>query len=94
MANLIKLKVDEADIWIEADEDVFEKGIRRVSSSESMEKATISFEEISNTIKAYCTSLVKAIKGFDNELTPNTLKAEFGLRLSGEGNVYVVKTAT
>jgi|GEM_PF-1074691 len=36
MAKLIKLKVDEADIWIEADEDVFEKGVRKVSASDSM----------------------------------------------------------
>jgi Trypsin-co-occurring domain 1 len=47
---------------------------------------------MSETIKAYCTSLVKTFQSLASEYAPDNITAEFGLKLSGEGNVYVVKT--
>ena len=94
MVNLIQLKCDDAEVWIEAEEQVVsEKRPQRVSVSESMERTILSFEKISDTIRAYCTSLVRTFKGFKTEYAPDRIKAEFGLKVSGEGNVYVVKSA-
>lgn len=94
MVNLIQVKCDDADVLIEAEGEVVgEKRPQRVSVSESMKRTMLSFEEISDTIRAYCTSLVRTFKGFETEHAPDRIKAEFGLKLSAEGNVYVVKSA-
>lgn len=94
MVNLIRLKCDDAEVWIEAEELVVkEKRPQRVSVSETMERTILSFEKITDTLSAYCTSLVRTFKGFKTEHAPDRIKAEFGLKVSGEGNVYVVKSA-
>jgi len=93
MVNLIQVKCDDTEVWIEAEgEMVREKRPQKVSVSESIKKTVLSFEKISDTIRAYCTSLVRTFKGFQTEHAPDRIKAEFGLKLSGEGNVYVVKS--
>jgi hypothetical protein len=94
MTNLMQINCGDTEIWIEAEGEIIpKKKARRVSVSESMKKTMLSYEEISNTINAYCTSLVGTFKGFQAEYAPDRIKAEFGLKLSGEGNVYVVKSA-
>jgi len=93
MTNLIKVKFDGAEIWIETDEEAAEAAAvpERVSVLEKAEKF-IPFEKVSDTIKAYCTGLVKTFKGLEPEHSPNRISAEFGLKFSGEGNVYIVKS--
>ena len=93
MTNLIKVKFDGAEIWIETDEEAAEAAAvpERVSVLEKAEKF-IPFEKISDTIRAYCTGLVKTFKGLEPEHSPNRISAEFGLKFSGEGNVYIVKS--
>jgi len=36
--------------------------------------------------------LVKTFKGLEPEHSPNRISAEFGLKFSGGGNVYIVKS--
>jgi nucleotidyltransferase/DNA polymerase involved in DNA repair len=91
--TLIKMKCDDTEIWMEVEEVAGEVRPQRVGVSESLGKTVHSFEKISDTIRAYCASLVKTFQGINQELAPNRIKAEFGLKLSGEGNVYVVKSA-
>jgi len=93
MTNLIKVKFDGAEIWIETDEEAAEAAAvpERVGVLEKAEKF-IPFEKVSDTIKAYCTGLVKTFKGLEPEHSPNRISAEFGLKFSGEGNVYIVKS--
>ena len=82
MSNLIKVKCDETVIWIEVEGAISdEEGPQKVSVSESMEETIIAFDEISDTIRAYCTSLVKTFKGLQTEIAPNKIIAEFGLTL-------------
>jgi len=95
MANLIKVKFDEKEIWIESEgEAAGAVAPEKVSViGKAAEKIKIiPFEEVSDTIKAYCTALVKTFKGLEPEHSPNRINAEFGLKLSGEGNIYVVKS--
>ena len=84
MANLIKVKFDGAEIWIETDEEAAEAAAvpERVSVLEKAEKF-IPFEKVSDTIKAYCTGLVKTFKGLEPEHSPNRISAEFGLKFGG-----------
>ena len=93
MTNLIKVEFDGAEIWIETDEEAAEAAVvpERVSVLEKAEKF-IPFEKVSDTIRAYCTGLVKTFKGLEPEHSPNRISAEFGLKFSGGGNVYIVKS--
>ncbi len=92
MTNLIKVKFDGTEIWIETDGEVAEAAVpERVGVLEKAEKF-IPFEKVSDTIKAYCTGLVKTFKGLEPEHSPNRISAEFGLKFSGGGNVYIVKS--
>ena len=92
MSKLIKMKCDDTEILVEV-EDTEEEIPRRVSVEEPIKKVLISFEEVSNTIKAYCGSLVKTFKSMDKELIPHKVGVEFGIKISGEGNVYIVKSS-
>jgi len=93
MTNLIKVKFDEAEIWIETDEEAAEAAVvpERVGVLKKAEKF-IPFEKVSDTIRAYCTGLVKTFKGLEPEHSPNRISAEFGLKFSVGGNVYIVKS--
>ena len=94
MANLLQVNCGNTTIWIEAEGEIAsKKKLKNVKASKSMEKTMLSFEKISGTIRAYCTSLVGTFKEFQSEYAPDRIKAEFGLKLSGEGNIYVVKSA-
>ncbi len=93
MANLIKVNFDGKDIWIESDGEAAKSAApERVSVIGRVTEKMIPFEEISDTIRAYCTALVKTFKGLEPELSPNRISAEFGLKVSGEGNIYIVKS--
>ncbi|MCW3137452.1 MAG: hypothetical protein N2V76_03335 [Methanophagales archaeon] len=96
--NLIKVEFDGTEIWIETDGEAAEAAVpERVGVLEKAEKfipfeKVIPFEKFSDTIKAYCTGLVKTFKGLEPEHSPNRISAEFGLKFSGGGNVYIVKS--
>jgi inner membrane protein involved in colicin E2 resistance len=84
MSRLIKIKCDDIDIWMEVEEEInYERGLQKVSVSETMEKVACSFENISETFK----------NKIDKDLAPDKIELEFGLKVSGEGNIYVVKSA-
>ena len=93
MTKLIKVEFDGAEIWIETDGEAAEAAVvpERVGVLEKAEKF-IPFEKVSDTIRAYCTGLVKTFKGLEPEHSPNRISAEFGLKFSGGGNVYIVKS--
>jgi len=93
VARLIKIRCEDTEIWMEAEEVAGDLGPQRVSGIECIEKAVYSFERISDTIRAYCASLINTFKGINKELAPDKIRAEFGIKISGEGNVYVVKSA-
>lgn len=94
MGKLMQVDCDGIKVWVETEQElVAEPGPKRVSVSESLTKAVISFQKISDTVKAYCTSLVKAFKDLPEQLRPDKVTAEFGLKVGGEGSVVVVKSA-
>lgn len=95
MVNLIKVKIDETEVWIETDGEAAEaEAPERVSVIGKAIEKVIPFEKVSDTIRAYCTSLVKTFKELEPEHAPDRISAEFGLKLSGEGNIYIVKSTS
>jgi len=97
MANLFKVKIGDAEIWMETEGELAgEMKTDRVSrgAHDSLAQAVMSFDRISETIKSYCTSLVETFKGLETDFAPDKITAQFGLKVSGEGNVYVVKASS
>ncbi|MBF0556317.1 MAG: hypothetical protein HQK96_17510 [Nitrospirae bacterium] len=96
MAQIIKVEYEGVELWVEADGRV--EGVagkpQQVSVSDALKKLVIPLDKITDTIKAYCKILVKSFKSIEKESTPNRIKAEFGLKTSLDGNIYVVKSSS
>ena len=94
MPNIKRIMIGGKEVWIEVEGEISEgESLKRVSQSESLAKAVEAGVQLTDTITAYCTTWIKTFMGLDRGQKPETITAEFGLKLSGEGNVYVVKTA-
>ena len=93
MTQLVKIKLDDTEVWIEADESVAEKTPRLVSAEEAAEKALETAQNLHATIRAYCASLVQGFQALSPEQKPRKITAEFGLKLSGDSKFYVVNVA-
>jgi hypothetical protein len=100
MPRIIPIQCDkETVIWIEAEEDVeVEEGgpaaIRQTSVAGEMDKAVATFQEISQTIRGYCSSLVHTFKELSENSRPDKATVEFGVQITAEGHAFVVKGAT
>lgn len=92
MGKLIKVKVDEREIWMEAEEIRAEEAPQMVSGEQMAGKALEAGESLHETIKGYCSSLVKAFESLEGR-RPNRITAEFGLKLSGDCKIYIVNAA-
>ncbi|RXE56032.1 hypothetical protein ABH15_07500 [Methanoculleus taiwanensis] len=91
MSKLIKVKVNGTELWIEADEKAHaESGPRKVSKT--TDGIVIGFSEFSEPIKTLCGAIIQTFNDMPEYKKPNKLITEFGLKISGEGNVYLVKT--
>lgn len=91
MSKLLKVKVNGTDLWIEADEKMHaESGPRKVSKT--TDGIVIGFNEFSEPIKALCGAIIQTFDNLSGDQKPSKLITEFGLKISGEGNVYLVKT--
>ena len=89
----LKVRLGGTDVWIETDEHrITEPAPQRTSAEEQAEKAMEVGERLTATIRAYCEMLVETFQGLQAERRPNKVTAAFGIKLSGEGNVYIVKS--
>jgi|SRR5277367_651467 len=94
MATLIPVHVsDGTTIYIEGAESApvpGRSGIREASAADAAETALDTGQQISESVKSFCAVIVKSM----GELVtrPSKVTLEFGLSISLEGNVYVVKT--
>lgn len=90
MDRLVKVKINDTDIWMET-ENVMAEDKPQTVSRESMARAALSIaENLQGTINSYCSSLVRAFDSMGGEEKPKRVKAEFGLKLSGDCKVYIV----
>jgi hypothetical protein len=94
MTNLVRVKLGDTEIWMEPEENVVvEREPQRVSAEDTAEKAMKVAEDIHDTIKAYCASLVRAFESIEVR-KPNRFTAEFGIKLSADCKAYVVNAGT
>jgi hypothetical protein len=94
MPNLKRVMIGGKAIWIETEGAISssEENLENVSVSDSLGGAVDAGSQMTETIAAYCGNLIDTFKSFDESQKPDTITAEFGLKLSGEGNLYLVKT--
>jgi Trypsin-co-occurring domain 1 len=51
----------------------------------------LSFEEMLQKVKPFCESIITNFR--ELSIQPNSASAEFGLKVSAEGNLFIVKAA-
>lgn len=93
MTTLVKVKLNETEIWIEAAESKPEESPRRVSAEKAAGQALEIAETLHATIRAYCASLVQSFEAMPAAVKPHKVTAEFGLTLSSDAKFYVVNIA-
>lgn len=88
MGRLIELETQEGKVvYIEAEgEEIQILGGK-------MERIIKHFNEITNTIEIFCGSLLTTFHNLRKKgKAPDKVTAEFGIKLNGQGDVYIVKT--
>jgi len=93
MANIIKVKIGEKTLYMEGEEAIGGErlGVQQVSAGDKLDE--IPFEKLSDTIKTYCTELVKTFQAIEGRHIPDKISAEFGIKIGGEGGFFVAKAS-
>jgi hypothetical protein len=94
MTQLIKIKSGDTEFWIEPEEDV-NTGQKLVNASilEDLSEKGIDFNKFSKLINNICVSLKGSLDDLPKDMRPSKISTEFGLKISGEGGIFVVKTS-
>ena len=90
MSEILKIKIDNREIWMEASTEAAEDVPKRVSAEGVSGKALDVSEEMHEAIRAYCASLAQGFQDMPGEIKPKKIKVEFGLKLSADAKFYVV----
>jgi hypothetical protein len=93
MKKLVKVKMNDTEIWMETGDIAAETGPQRVSRENAVEETLEAAKNLHASIRAYCTSLVQGFQAINSEQRPNKITAEFGLTLSADSKFYVVNIA-
>ena len=92
MTQLIKVRIGETEVWIEPDENAIAPA--RPKDTETVHKLLeegISFDLFSKPIAYICKSFSRTMTALPDNQRPNKFAAEFGFKISGEGNIIMVK---
>jgi hypothetical protein len=98
MAQLVRVDVGGGTIWVEASESASVPGgssaiSEAASPRDAAKKAVETAEQLQGSLKAFCASVIDSLKELGEDAKPSTATVEFGINVSLEGNVYVVKGA-
>ncbi len=96
MAKVIPMKFEDGTtIYVESVESARLPGaptIQEASAADAVEKSLDTAAQLNNSIKAFCARIIKSFHELEDSSKPNKATIEFGLDISLEGNVYIVKT--
>jgi Trypsin-co-occurring domain 1 len=84
MAKIIELESGKGTILVESAEVVFEGQTRGIDLENN-------FDRMLERIQPFCESVINNFEKLKRK--PNSASAEFGLSVSGEGNLFVVKAS-
>jgi hypothetical protein len=96
MPTVVPLALDEhTTIYVEASEPAVlpaGSGIQEASAlSDAGERAVATADDLAASIRGFCERVVGGFQDVAENLRPQRASVEFGLGISVEGNVYVVK---
>ncbi len=99
MAKIIPVKLEDGTIiWVEGAENVESvalpgfSAIQEASAVDQAEKSLITAQQLTGSIKAFCGRIISSFHELGEDAQPTKAIIEFGLDISLEGNVYIVKT--
>jgi Trypsin-co-occurring domain 1 len=97
MADVIPVKLkDGTTIYIEGAESVKLRGLPAIQNAglaDQAEKSLVTAQELTNSVKAFCGHIMSSFRDLGKDAQPSKAIIEFGLNISLEGNVYLVKTS-
>jgi hypothetical protein len=95
VSTVVPLQLDEnTTILVEAAEMTVlpdGSGIEEAAAGDPAKKVLESTLDIAGSIRAFCERIVRGFADIEERARPQRASVEFGLDISIEGNVYVVK---
>lgn len=96
MAQLVRVDIGGDTIWVEASDSAPVPGQRSViaeaaSPADAAKKAVETAEQFRGSLNAFCASVIESLRSLKDDAMPSKATVEFGINVSLEGNVYVVK---
>jgi hypothetical protein len=96
MATVVPVQLDDrTKIYVEAAESTVladGSGIQEAASLEdAADRAVATAEDLAASIRSFCERIVGGFQDVEERLRPQRASVDFGLDVSVEGNVYVVK---
>jgi len=95
MASLIQVTTEETTFYFEAADSAPVPGrssaIVEASAEDVAERAVETADALTDSIRGFCARLVGSFDQLAQAARPARATVEFGLSVSAEGNVYVVK---
>jgi hypothetical protein len=97
MTDVIPVSLDNGlVIYVEKGDAAFAPvvaGIHEAGAAEAAEKVIDTASQLTRSIRGFCAQMIDSLQGLEETARPDRATIEFGLSVSLEGNVYVVKTS-
>jgi len=96
VATLVPVKLkDDTTIYVEGAEPAMVQGgptpIQEAGAEDVAKKALVVAQELTGSIKGFCEQAISSFRELKEDTRPTKATIAFGLNVSAEGNVYVVK---
>ena len=96
MATLVPVRFDKGTtIYVESAESAIVPGrptpIEEAGVEDVAQKALVVAQELTGSIKDFCEHAIISFRELNDDTRPTRATIAFGLNVSAEGNVYVVK---
>jgi inner membrane protein involved in colicin E2 resistance len=93
MTQLVKINLGETEFWMEPDEEaVTEPMPIKTTGFQDIIKKGVPFDTFSKLVGDICLSFTKTMTNLPEKQRPNKFTTEFGFKISGTGNIIMVKT--
>lgn len=95
--KLVPVKFQDGTVYIEGFGSARSSevsSIKEASNVNSIQKSLITAQKLTNTIKDFCGNAISSFHELGEDAKPSKATVEFGLNISLEGDVYVVKSSS
>jgi hypothetical protein len=85
MGKVLELQAGKSAVLIESSDVGYEGGLIQASGLQK------NFDQMLERLQPFCESIIKNFESLSKK--PDSASAEFGLNISGEGNLFVVRAS-